>query len=113
MNYVTGVGATFDSVPETRPLEGQSENIGNLSLLYKDFESGTFDAQISAVYTGTAIAGVSTYVNADIWQRGFLQLSDLSGDQRIVGNITLYLKETNLLNTPKEKVIHQTYYDKF
>ncbi len=107
VNYAAGVGATFDSVAETRPLEGQSENIGNLSLLYKDFESGT-DAQISAVYTGTAIVGVSTYVNADIWQQGYLQL-DLSAEQRIVGNLTLYLKVTNLLNSPQEQVIHQTY----
>jgi outer membrane cobalamin receptor len=107
VNYVQGVGATFDSVPETRPLEGQAANIGNLSALYKNFESGT-EAQVSAVYTGTAIVGVSTYVNDDIWQQGFLEL-DLSGEQRIAGNLVVYLKVTNLLNSPREEVIHQLY----
>ncbi len=98
-----------DTVQETRPIEGQSENIGNLSLLYKDFESGT-DAQLSAVYTGPAIVGVSTYYDNDVWTTGFLQL-DVSGEQKIVGNLSVYFKVTNLLNQPEEEVIHQAYED--
>jgi len=106
-NYVTGVGVVFDSAKQTRPLEGQAGNIGNLSFLYKNFESGT-DAQISAVYTGSAIVGVSPYVNNDIWQVPYVQV-DLSGEQRIMGNLSVYVKITNLFNSPREEEIHQPY----
>ena len=109
LQYVKGVGATYDTVEQTRPLEGQSDNIGNLSLLYKDFESGT-DAQVSAVYTGPAIVGVSTYLNNDVWTTGFTQL-DLSGEQKIWGNLSIYLKVTNILNTPQEEVLHEIYHN--
>ena len=101
--------AHVDTVQQTRPLEGQSEHIGNLSLLYKDFESGT-NAQISAVYTGTAIVGVSAYLNDDVWEKGFLQL-DFSAEQRLLGNLAVYLKVTNILNAAREEVIHQPYND--
>ncbi len=108
-HYVTGTGVVFDTVQQTRPLEGQADHIGNLSLLYKNFETGT-DAQISAVYTGTAIVGVSTYKDNDVWQKGFLQI-DLSGEQRLIGNLSIYLKVTNLLNAAREEVIHTAYQD--
>ncbi len=106
-HYVNGTGVVFDTVSQTRPLEGQADHIGNLSLLYKNFETGT-DAQISAVYTGNAIVAVSTYLNNDVWQKPFLQF-DLSGEQRLWGNLSLYLKVTNLLNTPREEVLHEPY----
>ena len=106
-HYSNGTGIVVDTVQQTRPLEYQSDNIGNLSLLYKNFESGT-DAQISAVYTGPAIVGVSTYLNNDVWSTGFTQI-DLSGEQKLWGNLSIYLKITNLLNTPKEEVLHETY----
>ena len=92
---------------QTRPLEGQSAHIGNLGLLYKDFDGGT-DAQISAVYTGPAITAVSFYKNVDVWQQGYVQL-DLSAEQRIQGPLTLYLKITNLLNASHDEVIHFPY----
>ena len=78
-------------------------------MLYKDFESGT-NAQISAVYTGPAIVGVSIYKDNDVWQVGYVQL-DFSAEQRIIGNLSVYLKITNILNTAREEVIHQTYND--
>ncbi len=97
----------IDTVQQTRPLQGQSEHIGNISLLYKDYENGT-NAQLSAVYTGANIVGVSNFDNADVWANGILQL-DFSGEQRLWGNLVLYLKVTNLLNTAREEVIHQPY----
>ncbi len=95
------------TVQETRPLEGQSNNIGNLSLLYKDFENGT-SLQVSGVYTGPAIVVVSTYYDNDRWSTGFVDL-DFSGEQKLWGNLAVYLKVTNILNTPREEVIHQTF----
>lgn len=97
----------IDTVKQTRPLQGQSANIGNLSLLYRDFENGT-DAQLSAVYTGPDIVGVSDYLNSDVWANGFLELN-ISGEQRLTGNLVLYVKVQNILNTAREETIHQPY----
>lgn len=83
---------------QRRPLQGQSQHIANTSVLYKNGRSGT-DAQISMVYTGARISSVSPYYENDIWQREFIQL-DVSFDQRLTRNVTIYAKVTNLLNTP-------------
>jgi TonB-dependent receptor len=103
---VTGM-TTFRVESQTRPLQGQSAHIANLSLLYKDFDLG-MDAQIGVVYNSESIVGVSPFKDNDIWQKGIAQL-DFSGEQRLFGNVVLYLKITNILNTPREEVIHQAY----
>jgi outer membrane receptor protein involved in Fe transport len=82
---------------QTRPMQGQSNHIANLSLLYKDTKSG-LDAQLSFVYTGKRISVVSSYYGLDQWQRANSQL-DFSlnksfNDHRIV----IFIKATNLLN---------------
>lgn len=86
-------------VNQTRPLQGQADHIGNLSLLYKNLNSGT-DIQLAAVYTGERIEIVSPWLDLDIWSRPFTQL-DFSLDQRI-GNWVVFFKANNLLNTPYE-----------
>jgi Outer membrane protein beta-barrel family/CarboxypepD_reg-like domain/TonB-dependent Receptor Plug Domain len=107
-NFVNSSGVSDSrQVQQTSPLEGQADNVGNLSLLYRDFESGT-DAEISAVYTGPSIVDISPYYNNDIWQRGLFQL-DLSGEQRIIGTLSVYFKITNLLNTQLEQYIPSPY----
>jgi outer membrane cobalamin receptor len=83
---------------QTRPLQGQSAHISNLSFLYKNVKSGT-DVQLSAVYTGKRIIGVSPYLDNDLWQRAFIQM-DLSFEQRITPGIVIYAKVNNLLNSP-------------
>ena len=83
---------------QTRPLQGQSKHISNLSLLYKNGLTGT-DAQLSAVYTGRRIISVSPYFDNDIWQRSFWQL-DFSIEQEILPGIRAYAKINNILNTP-------------
>lgn len=83
---------------QTRPLQGQSAHVSNVSLLYKNQGIGT-DIQLSGVYTGTRIISVSPYLDNDIWQRGFIQL-DLSIEQRISKDFIFYIKVNNLLNTP-------------
>lgn len=99
--------ATLTTVHQTRPLQDQSKNIGNLSFLYRDNKSG-FNAQISAVYTGPRIYAVSPYLNNDIWQKGFVTL-DVSAEKRIFKKFYIYAKATNLTNTPFELTIHQPY----
>ncbi|WP_143306948.1 TonB-dependent receptor [Chitinophaga vietnamensis] len=94
---------TQKTVSQTRPLQGQSRHVANFSLLYKDTKSGT-DAQLAMVYTGERIDKVSPYLDNDIWQKSFVQL-DLSLQQKIWKNLSLYAKVGNLLNTPYELFI--------
>ncbi len=89
---------TSRQVSQTRPLQGQSRHISNISFLYKNQRSGT-DAQISGVYTGQRIISVSPYFENDIWQRSFWQV-DFSIEQQFFENYVLYLKVNNILNTP-------------
>ncbi len=89
---------TSRELNQTRPLQGQSRHISNLTGLYKNSRTGT-DVQLSAVFTGRRIIGVSPYYENDIWQRSFWQM-DFSAEQRVGYGITAYLKINNLLNTP-------------
>jgi hypothetical protein len=94
-------------VSQTRPLQDQSKNIGNLSFLYRDNKNG-LDAQVSAVYTGPRIYAVSPYLDNDIWQKGFVTL-DVSAEKKIFKRFSVYAKATNLTNTPFELEIHRPY----
>ncbi len=101
-DYLTNATAT-----QTRPLQGQSKNIGNVSLLYRDGRSG-LDAQLSLVYTGSRISEVSPYLDNDVWQKSFTTL-DFSTQKRLFKGLYGYFKATNLLNTPYELEIHRPY----
>jgi TonB-dependent receptor len=84
---------------QTRPLQGQSDHIANLSLIYKHPGIG-FDAQLSWVYTGKRINIVSPYKDLDYWQRGTSQV-DFSAEKRFGGgHFSVFTKLTNLLNNP-------------
>jgi len=98
---------THRDVSQTRPLQDQSKNIGNLSFLYRDNKNG-LDAQISAVYTGARIYAVSPYLDNDIWQKGFVTL-DVSAEKKIFKRFSIYAKATNLTNTPFQLEIHRPY----
>lgn len=84
---------------QTRPLQGQSDHIANLSLIYKNSNSG-FDAQLSWVYTGKRINIVSPYLDLDYWQRGTTQM-DFSAEKKFKNkHFSVFAKLTNLLNNP-------------
>jgi len=83
-------------VDQTRPLQGQSNHIANLSFLYKNPKIG-FDAQLSWVYTGRRINIVSPFKDLDYWQRGFSQL-DFSMEKRVFRKFKAFTKITNLLD---------------
>jgi len=83
---------------QTRPMQGQSDHIANLALLYRS-EAHGFNAQVAGVYTGRRIAVVSPYQNLDQWQRATTQL-DFSAEKRLPAHLTVFAKVTNLLNTP-------------
>lgn len=92
----TANGPSTSVVNQTRPLQGQAENIGNISLLYKNAVSG-LDIQLAWVYTGERIAQVSPYVNLDYWQKAAGQL-DFSFEQRLFRKFSVYAKVNNLTN---------------
>ncbi len=91
------------TVNQTRPLYGQSAHIANLTLLYKDTQTG-WDAQLAANYTGERINTVSQYVNNDLWQKAFVQV-DASVEKMLPGGFAVFAKTNNLLNTPTEVYI--------
>ncbi len=101
-----GTELTQENVMQTRPLQGQSKHIANLSLLYKNGKRG-IDAQLAGVYTGSRINTVSPFLDNDIWQKGFVQL-DFSAEVRLVKRISVFTKINNILNTPYQLEIHQT-----
>ncbi|TKC60314.1 TonB-dependent receptor [Pedobacter hiemivivus] len=94
------------TVDQSRPLYGQSEHIGNISLLYKGGKNG-FDAQIAAAYTGPRINTISQFLNNDLWQQGFIQM-DLSAEKKFKNNLSIFVKGGNLLNTPLKLFIKGT-----
>lgn len=101
-----------DHKDQTRPLQGQADHIGNLSLLYKNPKIG-LDIQLSAVYTGKLISQVSPYYGLDYWAYPMTTV-DLSCEKTInkKKNLTLFVKAKNLLNAKAETRIKQenTYY---
>ncbi len=98
-------GFTSKVVDQTRPLQGQADNIGNLSFLYKDPTIG-LDVQIAFVYTGKRIAQVSPYYNLDYWMLGYGTL-DFSFEKSISHHFGIYGKVNNLTNAAAKTVILQ------
>jgi outer membrane receptor protein involved in Fe transport len=107
-SYRTATGSSaLKYVSETRPLQGQSNHIGNLSLIYKNPKIG-FDFQVALVYTGERIVFVSPYAGLHYWQSPLTQL-DISFEKRIVKKFNFYGKINNLTNAPYELSLHQSY----
>jgi len=101
------IGITDKYVSETRPMQGQSNHIANISLIYKNPTIG-FDAQVAFVYTGERLSVLNTYSGLHYWLQPTTQL-DVSFEKRIVKKFTLYGKINNLTNTPSVTSIHQSY----
>ncbi|MDP4265612.1 MAG: TonB-dependent receptor, partial [Bacteroidota bacterium] len=107
-SYRNAAGSIVSTrVSETRPLQGQSNHVGNLSLIYKNPKIG-FDFQAALVYTGERITFISPYAGLNYWQAPTTQV-DLSFEKRIVKKLTIYGKINNLTNAPYELSLHQSY----
>jgi outer membrane receptor protein involved in Fe transport len=98
---------TSKNIDETRPLQGQSDHIGNLSLVYKNSKLG-LNLQAAFVYTGSRISLVSPYYGLDYWQAPTKQI-DFSLEKTFARNFSFYAKVNNLTNTPYILEIHQSY----
>jgi len=102
---IINVDGVTDSRDQTRPLQGQAANIGNLSLLYRSQKNG-IEAQLSASYTGERIEAVSGYYDLDTWEKAttFLDFSVQKTYKRFV----FFAKVNNILNTPYELFLKQS-----
>ncbi len=87
-------------VSESRPLQGQADDIANLSLIYKAPKIG-LEMQVSGVYTGKEISAVSIWYEMNLWQMPTTTLA-FSFEKRLSKKIklSLYGKINNILNTP-------------
>jgi outer membrane receptor protein involved in Fe transport len=95
-----GFGDIVDIIRlEQRPLQGQTDHILNLSVLFKDVNRG-IDAQFDFNYTGERVVFVAQEYQFDWWQKPQINL-DFSAEKKING-LTIYFKSRNLLNTPRE-----------
>ncbi len=94
-------------VSETRPLQGQSNHIGNVSVIYKNPKIG-LDMQTALVYTGKRVSYISPYYDLHYWQSPTTQL-DFSFEKKIVKKLTFYGKINNITNAPFELYLHQSY----
>ena len=93
-------------VSQTRPLYGQSSNVGNISLLYMGEKNG-ISAQLAFSYTGDRLYTISRYIDNDFWQKGFWQM-DFSCEKRFRNGLSVFAKAQNLLNTKVTVYIKKT-----
>ncbi len=88
------------TVREDRPLQGQSKHVANAALRFDDPDVGTM-IQVSGVFTGQRLASISPYPHLNHIQTDYLTL-DVSAEQRIWKDLSLFVFATNLLNSPYE-----------
>ena len=87
---------TEDGTARTVSLPGQAENVANLALSY---EKGGFSGRISLNYAGAFIDEIRESSDSDrIYDERF-QL-DLSANQKITPNISVFAEMLNLTNAP-------------
>ena len=101
--YQEGSAEYKSGVTQTRPLVNQAPHTANLSLLYKDTENG-WNAQFAASYTGTKLALVSPFKDADQWDKAMFGL-DLSAEKQFKNGLSIFLKANNLLDTKRERYL--------
>jgi outer membrane receptor protein involved in Fe transport len=100
-------GVQTENVSQTRPLQGQADHVGNLSLLLKNPRWG-LDAQLALAYTGNRIVQVSPYYGLDIWAKPITQL-DLSLEKQLTRHFVFFAKVNNLTNAPNKEYIKFPY----
>jgi len=98
---------TVRTQDETTPLQGQSDNVGNLSLVYRNDKLG-LNLQGALVYTGSRIAFVNPAYGLDYWQAPTEQV-DFSVEKTIGKRFSVFGKANNLTNTPFVLELHQSY----
>ena len=88
--------ATYPDHDVKSPLQGQSENIGNFSLVYEKYG---FSGRLSFNYTGKYIDEVGGSPEQDLWVDNHFQI-DFTARQQITKRFGIYLELVNLGNEP-------------
>ena len=101
--YQQGSAEYEQNVTQTRPLVNQAPHTANVSLLYKDTEHG-WNAQLAASYTGTKLALVSPFKDADQWDKAMFGL-DISAEKKFSNGISIFLKANNLTDAKRERYL--------
>lgn len=92
--------STLSHKNETRPLVGQSPNIINVALIYRDVKNGL---KLQVVYTmqGENVKNTSPYYGLDVYQKDFNDLG-ATFEKSISKKLYIYAKASNLLNSKLE-----------
>ena len=85
------------SVPQDRPLNGQSMHVFNFSFLIKT--TNDWDGQLAFSYTGDHIHAVSRYLDDDIWKAAYIQF-DASVEKKFKSGLSIFAKAANLFDAP-------------
>lgn len=101
--YKEGSAEYKTGVTQSRPLVNQAPHTANLSLLYKDTNYG-WNAQLAASYTGTKLALVSPFKDADQWDKAMFGL-DFSMEKKFPCSVSVFLKANNLLDAKRERYL--------
>ena len=101
--YQEGSAEYKTGVTQTRPLVNQAPHTANISLLYKDTEHG-WNAQLASSFTGTKLALVSPFKDADQWDKAMFGL-DLSAEKQFKNGISIFIKANNLLDAKRERYL--------
>lgn len=101
--YKEGSAEYKTGVTQTRPLVNQAPHTANISLLYKDTENG-WNAQLASSFTGTKLALVSPFKDADQWDKAMFGL-DLSAEKQFKNGISIFFKANNLLDAKRERYL--------
>lgn len=101
--YKEGSAEYKTGVTQSRPLVSQAPHTANLSLLYKDTNYG-WNAQLAASYTGTKLALVSPFKDADQWDKAMFGL-DFSMEKKFSCGVSVFLKANNLLDAKRERYL--------
>ena len=101
--YQEGSAEYKTGVTQTRPLVNQAPHTANISLLYKDTENG-WNAQLASSFTGTKLALVSPFKDADQWDKAMFGL-DLSAEKQFKNGISIFFKANNLLDAKCERYL--------
>ena len=83
---------------QSRPLQGQTGNVANLSLLYKNDKQKTF-LQLAYSYTSKTLPFIYGGYGYDYYQQPQSFLS-FSGEKQVSRHFTITVKVNNILNTP-------------
>jgi TonB-dependent receptor len=90
---------------EVRPLQNQSRDLLNVSLIYSMKKLG-FNIQLAYLYQGKRLVNVQQYYELDWYQKPLQSLS-FSCEKKVGRHLFIILKLNNLLNSPYEVVINK------